>query len=434
MADQPRSWGGALGFGRFRKWRLATGDATITVARVPLSVKTLKAADEIRGQRALWNWPGTRDSDLDYFLYFASEGTEKIRPQVFVAYRGDTPEAILIGKLEHRQIVIRMGNLNVRTPRLGVLTFVYGGLRGSTGRETTEALVEEALKAVRCGEADVAVFECVAVNSQLHNTLLAVPRRFERGFHCEQHNQYRMQLPRSSQQLQQIIPAKQRSNYLRRGRKLVRDFCGEVSYQWYRQTSHEMYRDLEFVAERSYQRGKGVGFEDTPELRRWWEFAGTKGWLRVCILYAGGKPCAFFTGMAHSGILWGDYMAYDHQFAPYSPGMYLLLRSFGELCDCPKEHGIQEINLGPGDSELKSLLSSSCRQESSIYLYAPTLRGVGLNAILSLLFLADGSARKFLARGGLLARVVKRLRREHANRNLPIDRGDSAAAKNSDPL
>jgi hypothetical protein len=114
--------------------------------------------------------------------------------------------------------------------------------------------------------------------------------------------------------------------------------------------------------------------------------------------------------------------------------MYLLLRSFGELCDCPKEHGIQEINLGPGDSELKSLLSSSCRQESSIYLYAPTLRGVGLNAILSLLFLADGSARKFLARGGLLARVVKRLRREHANRNLPIDRGDSAAAKNSDPL
>lgn len=419
MADL-RSWGDAVTVGRFS----TRADGTTTVARAPLSVKTLKTADEIRGLRGLWNWPGTPDSDLDYFLYFAAVRAEVLRPQVLVTYRGDAPEAMLIGKLEERQIPIQLGHLNARTPRLRVLNFVYGGLRGSLARDSTEALVKEALKTVRCGEAEVIVFELVAVDSQLYRTLGALPKRFERGFHCAQHNRYRMQLPRNSHELHGMIPANQRSNYLRKGRKLVRDFSGDVSYRWYTQASPAMYRDLEFVAARSYQRGKGVGFQDTPQLRGWWEFAGSKGWLRVCILYVAGKPRAFFTGVAHCGILWGDYMAYDRQFASYSPGMYLLLRSFGELCDCREEHGIREINLGPGDSDLKALLSSSSKQESSTYLYAPTLRGVALNLILSLVFLADGSARKFLARGSLLARTARRLRREHAGRNLPSNRGE----------
>lgn len=409
----------ALSFGRFEQWGEVCTDAIVTVDRAPLlSVKMLRTTEELYEHRTLWNWPGTRDSDLDFFLYFAGVRPEVLRPHVFVAHRGETPEAMLIGKLEHRPIPIQLGYLHLRTPRLRVLTLVYGGLRGSTAVDTTEALVKEVLKTLRRGEADVAVFEPLAVNSQLCHALGALSDKFERGLYCTRQNQYRMQLPASSRELLEMIPAKERRNYLRKGRKLVRDFSGDVSCQWYKQPSPAMYRDLEFVAQRSYQRGLGVGFEDTPELRGWWELAGYKGWLRVCILYVGGKPCAFLTGVAHSGILWGDYMAYNCEFASYSPGVYLLLRSLGELCACRERYDIREINLGPGDSDLKSLLNSSCKQETSVYVYPPTLKGVGLNLVLSLVLLADGLARSCMVRGSLLAKAAKRLRRKHASRNL----------------
>lgn len=383
---------------------------------MPLLIKALKTAEEIREHRALWNWPGSRESDLDFFLYFAGARAEVVRPQVLVVYRDDTPEAMLIGKLEIKQIPIRVGWLSFRTARLRVLNIVYGGLRGSTARDCTEALVKEALKTVRRGEVDVAVFEPLTTDSHLGRSLEELAERFERGFRCPQHTHYRMQLPESSQELHATIAAKEKQNYLRKGRKLVRDFSGDVSRRWYRQACPDVYRDLEFIAERSFQRGLGVGFQDTPELRGWWELAGSKGCLRVCILYVGGKPCAFWTGVAYSGTLWGDYMAYDRQFAAYSPGMYLLLRSFEELCDKREEHGIREISLGPGDSHLKSLLSSSHEQENSVYIYAPTLQGVVRNLIFSFVFLVDESARKWAARTRF-GKVASRMRREHASRN-----------------
>lgn len=398
--------------GSLRKWKEddPTG-AIVMTSRAPLlSVETLKTPEEIRGRRALWNWTGSRDSDLDYFLHFAGTQAEVLRPLVWVAYRGNTPEAMLIGTLEQRHIPIRLGYLNLPTPRVRMLNIVHGGLRGSASRDTTEVLVDQVLKTLRCGEADVAVFDRLNMNSQLYRTLRAFPQRFEQGLCWELQSHYCLRLPRSSQALYEMLPTKQRRNYLRKGRKLLKDFSGDVSCRWFRQASSAMYRDLESIAERSYQRGLGVGFEDTPELRGGWELAGSKGWLRVSILYAGGKPCAFFAGAAYCGILWGDYMAYDHQFASYSPGMYLLLRSFGELCDRRQEHGIQEIDFGPGDSELKSLLSTSSELQSSAYLYARTPKGIALNLIFSLVFLAHRSARRCLARGSLLAKA-RRLRR-----------------------
>lgn len=374
-----------------------------------LSIRTLDSYEAVLRHRELWNWPGTRDSDLDYFLYFARTRPEVIRPHVLVATRGETPEALLIGKLEFRHIPLQFGHFEFRSPQLRVLTFVYGGARGCTARDTTETLVAEVLSTLRDGHADVAVFEPVALNSQLFSALNAMPTTFGRGLHCVVQNHYRLQLPQTSQALQELLSSKQRRNYLRKCRKFVKDFDGDVLCRWHTSPSPGLYHDLEFVAARSHQRTLGVGFEGTPELHAWWEFASSKGWFRACILYAGGKPCAFWTGIVHAGILWGDYMAYDREWAPYSPGMQLLLRSLGEICNGPEQHGICEFNLGPGDSDLKALLSSSSKQESSIYLYPPTLLGALLNAMFSTVFLADDSARKWLARGSLLGGVARRL-------------------------
>ena len=376
-----------------------------------LSVKILDSYEAILANTGLWNWPGTRDSDLDYFLFFARSRAEVIRPHVLVASRGETPEAMLIGKLEHRRIPLQFGHVTFSSPCLRVLTFVYGGLRGSTSQDTTEALVDEALKTLRHGDAELVVFEPVTVGTRLFDALRSLPSALERGFYWAHQNHYRMQLPPDSKQLAKVLSPRQRRNQGRIRRKLVADFSGNVAWVWHTHATPELYRDVEFVAARSHQRRSRVGFEDTPELRAWWDFAASKGWLRICILYAGGKPCAFCTGIAHAKIWWGDYMAYDRHLAAYSPGMQLLLGCLGELCDKRETHGIEEINLGPGDSYLKTTLSRSCKQESSIYLYPPTLQGAALNSLFSLLLLADATARKCVARASPLRSLARNLRR-----------------------
>jgi len=391
------------------------GETIKTIARAPLSIKTLKTSDDIRGHGSLWNWQGTRDSELDYFLHFAGERSGVLRPHVLVAYKGDTPEAMLIGRLEHARIPIQLGPLSLRSPRLRVLNFVYGALRGSTVRDVTGALVAEALRTLRTGEVDVLVFEPLAEDSPMRLTLNTWTYRLERGFYHAPQNHYRMQLPPNSQALYEMLSTKRRHSYLRVGRKLARDFSGDVHCQWHTQPSCTMYRDLEFIAQRSHQRSSGVGFQDTLQLRACWELAGSKGWLRVCILFLGGRPSAFWTGMAYSGVLWADYMAYDRQLASYSPGIYLVLRSFGNLSDHPENHGIREIDLGPGDSEIKSMLHSSLTQEGFVYVYARTPLGVARNLMFSLVFLADRSARTILRRLRLFA-WLRRLRHKHAIR------------------
>lgn len=397
---------------------LPSSGAPFDGAAPPLTIALLKTVEDVRHHRQLWNWPGSRDSHLDLFLYRAKARGTLLSPYVLVAYRGNTPEAMLVGKLEHRKIPAHIGFLGIWSPRLRVLTFVYEGLRGSANSETLQGFLNEVLKTLDTGEADVVAFEPLALDSGLFQCLSALPNRWQRGFCSAGRNLYRMHLPTSSESLHLILSSKQRSNYLRKGRKLERDFSGNIRLQWYTQASAEMYRDLEFIAVRSYQRGLRVGFEDTPELRGFWELAGSKGWLRVCILYVQDNPCAFFSGMVQQGVLCGDLMAYDRRFASYSPGMYLLLRAFGQLCDRPGKYGIREINLGPGDSYLKTLLSSSRKRECSVHLYPPVLRGIVLNALFSLVFFLDGLAKDSLARGNPLATTVKRIRRGRANRNL----------------
>jgi hypothetical protein len=42
----------------------------------------------------------------------------------------------------------------------------------------------------------------------------------------------------------------------------------------------------ESIAEKSYQRGLGVGFANTPEVRKRLELESQKKWLRASILYS----------------------------------------------------------------------------------------------------------------------------------------------------
>lgn len=379
-------------------------------------VTILDTPSEIEKVRDLWtSWPGSRDSDPGFFLYICGVRPEVLRPYVLVANRGGVSDAMLIGRLERRKLSIPFGYLHLKTTWLRVLNFVYGALRGNATPENIDLLVGQVLRFLRQGEIDLAVFEQLPVDSHLYRVVRTLPGILERGFPPEHRTHRCLQLPDSSEGLYKILPPRHRQNYRRKARKIVEDFAGDVHIKCYRSVSEldQVFRELEEITAKTYQRGLGFGFKDTPEMRGRCELAASKGWLRVFILYIAGRPCAYWNAMAYCGTLCGDHIGFDPAYRRYSPGMYLTLSVIAELCDQKKNHDITQIHFGPGDAEYKSILSNLSFEEGTVQIYGRTLRGLGVKAFSTPVLFADRLTKRILSKMKLLAKV-KRLWRDRA--------------------
>src|SRR5207248_1622362 len=176
----------------------------------------------------------------------------------------------------------------------------------------------------------------------------------------------------------------------------------------FRETSelNTLIADVERVASKSYQRGLGVGFFDNAEIRQRLQLKATKGWLRGYVLYIKECPCAFWIGDINGKTFGSDYVGYDPDFASYSPGMYLIMKVVEGFCDRNHER-VTEVDFATGHAEYKQALSNQEHREVSVYIFAPTLKGIGLNLTRTLVGGVDQTIKKTLARTSLLRRIKK---------------------------
>jgi len=75
------------------------------------------------------------------------------------------------------------------------------------------------------------------------------------------------------------------------------------------------------------------------------------------VLRVGGEPAAAFYGLRSQGELHGLLIGYNHRFAPYSPGILLLV----ELAQRASSMGLRRIELGKGREFYKQTLKSGSR-------------------------------------------------------------------------
>ena len=390
-------------------------------------IRTLESAHEILCARALWDsWPGSRDSEVDFFLYITSARSEVLRPYVVLALEDTTPEAMLIGRIEQRSVPIRFGYFDLSSPRIRTLTFVDGCLRGKTDDGTVNLLVGHALHSLRVGDIDVAVFEHVRLDSALYRSVNSLTGRLERGIPRQQMTRRSLRLPNSSEELYKVLSPGHRQNYRRKGRKLLKDFSGDVQVKSYETVSEldVAFSDVETIGRNTYQRTLGVSLRDNPEMRGAAELFASKGWLRLFILYVQGKPIAYWKATAYAGTLWGEYVGYDPEYGPYSPGMYLSLKVLSDICDGTRDTDITNVDFGSGDAEYKLLLSNQSCVEEDIWLYGRTVPAVGIKAYSAPILVADRFAKGILQKSRLLQKAKRLWRDRHAAR---------ARAKATDP-
>ena len=373
-----------------------------------LSVKVLREVSELEEIRREWeSWPGNRDSDIHSYLTFLRSNPGTSRPHVLVVYRGGSPDAILVGRVDRERLACRMGYLRV-SPPARIMNFVNGALRGNPASENCDLMVNEILRSLSQGEADVAYMNFLRPESDLYRLATTKPGLLSRDYVRITQPHFGATLPATVEEMYRSLPAGLKGFNKTKHNKLLREYAGRIEIKCFREVAEidVLAQDVEQVASTSYQRGLGVGFKDNPATRERLRLKAEKGWLRAYVLYLADRPCAFWIGDINQGTFGGDYIGYDPEFGKYSPGMFLLTKVLEGFCDANGE-GVTGVDFGPGNAQYKELLSNQRWLETSVYIFAPALKGVSLNLLRTLVGRMDQTVKKVLARTGLLQKTKK---------------------------
>lgn len=378
------------------------------VATTTWTVRVAGSAAEVQALRGTWEQLQCHpNTDIDSYLTFLDRHPT-VTPYVMVLSRSGAAEAMVVGRIDPSTLEIRIGYKTLCHPHTRMLTILYGGLLGDITVENAPFCFSEIVSCLRKGQADIAFFNSLKTDSPLCELVLRRSSLVSRDLFAVTRTHRSMTVPSSVDQLWSNLSPKVRKNQRSQAKRFTNDYSGKVMIRSFRDLSEVeiAMRDMEKIASKSYQRGLGVGFVDSADMRSFFSLKAQRGWLRSYVLYVGEEPCAFWSGTAYRGIFHSDFMGYDVEFKKYSPGMYLIMKVLEELCAGGQKE-IDVIDFGMGDAQYKEVLGSTQWQDVSCYLFPPTPKGLALNALRTPAAFVDRVARNALERTALLHRVKK---------------------------
>jgi len=189
---------------------------------------------------------------------------------------------------------------------------------------------------------------------------------------------------------------------------LERDFPSGVNIRRFRTTEevNQFCIDAEKVAAKSYLRALGVGFTDTESTREHIAIYARRGAFQGYVLYVNEKPCAFWFGNAYRSVFYVGMTAFDPSYAKYEVGTVLLTKMLEDLVE--NGDGISQFDFGLGDARYKSIFSTNVWQEATIHIFAPSVKGIGVNLIRTPLLAGRNAVQALLKRLNL-ENKIKRL-------------------------
>ena len=375
-----------------------------------IEVRVLRNRAEIEPLRDFWNsYNPTRDADLDYFLFIIDLYPEALRPHVVVLYDEGKPKALLAGRLEQSRIPIRFGRVALPFPKVCLIQFVHGGALGEISAAAAELLIGNVIECLCAQKADAAYLHYFDVGSPLVKAAGALPGRFCSDNVATPQRHWMREMSGCANGFLSSLSQNARYQQRKRSATFEKDFPSKrMSVFQCLDVLDQLMRDADVVAKKSYQRGLGVGFSQTPVIRARLEFEAQKGWLRAYVLYFNDRPVAFWIGSLRNRMFLSDYLAFDPSYSDYAPGIYLLMRAIDEhLVGDPRGRQVDLIDMGGGNAGYKERLGSFSREETSMYIFAPRISPISLNLIRMGTEICNQAAKSLLQRAGVFAKVKK---------------------------
>lgn len=375
-----------------------------------LTVKVFRHLEEIDALRDWWSsLPGHRDSDIDVHQTICHSSPNVLSPLIFVLFRGEKPDAILIGRVVQTRFDFRIGYFSLFKPVVRVMMFSYGGLRGNACPENCETLVREIMRSLKSGDADLALLDHSEKGSPLFNCALRMPGFFFRDHLPSVQLHWIMELPSTIEQLYANLSYNQRSHFRKTSRKLMRSFPDAVRFKRLTDSIDldRTLQDVEEIAKRTYQRKLNVGFTNSAPQREFLKKEAEMGWLRVDVLYLANKPVAFWIGAVYQNTFFSDFTGYDPDYTQHAPGTCLLTQILEEFCS----ENIAAVDFGFSDNAYKERICTVVKHEASLHLFASTLKGFRLAAMRASTSLVHEALKTLLQRTDLIQNVKKMWRR-----------------------
>jgi hypothetical protein len=348
-----------------------------------LTVQTIRDLREIDAIREVWKtWETTRDSNIDYFSGMVRSRGEDCRPHVIVVSRNGRPDALLVGLRDRRKIPVKIRSVTLFQPEVDVLEFVRGGVLGNASIENCRALVQAVIQSLAEGDADLALWEQLDVQSALYLNALQLPSIVLRD-HCRKLGEHWfLDYPKGLEAFFRSLGRSQRSKLQRKYKKFQNSFAGKIEVRSF-QTAGELgeaIRDMEDIARKSVKRHLGFGFFDTPQSREQLRVEAALGWLRIYILYVDGRPVSFWKGTLCGHCLQSDHVGFDATWSEFSPGIFLFLYIIESLRDSE----VDTIDFGTGIGQFYESFAKIRRPDGRVKIFSPKLSAVQLNLSLTL--------------------------------------------------
>ena len=386
-----------------------------------LSVQIAVNMREIEELKRVWRkWTNGLDTDVDYFSHNLKNDSTILRPHVITVWEDGVAQAMLVGRVTKRRLSTVVSFVNIPGPNVNVLEIVKGGRIGLQSSAIDKRLAMELLDAIRGGDVDLVCFQRLSLNSDLLHEVRRLPGLLikDRVPHVFYYSV--LSLKARPGERASLLPGKARREVRRKARILEREFPAKVRVKYF-SAPLEMeagVRDALMVAQNTWQYHLSNGFSNSAQIQTNLRFLARKGWLRIYVLYLEDRPCAFLIGQLFRNTFYCQYAGYHPDFARFSVGSLLTAWALESLA----EAGVKQVDLGEGGQEHNRRLGCQKREEGTVHVYSPTLRGLWLNMFFAVTQTIRAGGRRTLV-GLRLSWLVKIWERflvsRSKSRNLP---------------
>jgi CelD/BcsL family acetyltransferase involved in cellulose biosynthesis len=382
------------------------------VARVNRPTRVIRDVAELASVRDAWLRMQTDDitADPDFFEAALRADPRIVRPHVVVLEQAGEPVAMLVARIEQLELTVRAGYRDLYAPRVRSITVVYGGVLGDVDEPTFRLLLESVRESLAQGEADIAIFRYLPLDSLFYRIASTEPSLVSRQHVPSSEIHWEFELPDSSDTVLGALSSSSRQKTRRYMRKFETEYEGRFALRIFTDPAEldEFFEAVEQVAAKTYQRAIGVSFGDTPAHRERTLVSMRKGWFRGYVVTVDGRAVAFHHGELYRNRFRLGRPGYDPELAEWRLGTYLLVRLLEDLCQDPDA---RVLDYGVGDAEYKSRFGTRSWREGNVHVYAKTFRGIRVNLTRTVLLAGVGAGKRVFDRGDVARSLKQRWRR-----------------------
>lgn len=378
-----------------------------------MTFRIITTFEELDAVRTYWEkWQTHPNNDFAQFKMICQLRSEVESPCVAVIEQNGQPNALLAGRLEYTQFAPSIGYIRPFRIPARVMTVLHQGGLGKIDNDVAVKLLEFLWSLLSSGIADAIEFHYLSDDSPLLRAL-----QFHRpGWLCQKEPRrtihWEMNLPSEGTFVECKVRAKHRTSIRKKERDLEGAFSGKVSWKWMTRFDDipGLCMQLEEVASVAYQRGLGSGFRDNEEFRHRLSLFGGRGQLRMQLLEIDGRVRAFWYGFLYRDIFHLSETAYDPGLSKYEVGTMIFIKLNNELA----KEGVRRLDFGIGDAHYKRRFGDRSWEEGTVWMCAPTAKGLAIRSCLGLFAAVDEFGRKLIQQVGVLDRFKTNWRRRLA--------------------